>query len=273
MNVLNAKKIRLIYNIVFSFLSLAVAVSLIVQVCRIYFGATGSSPYTVEIIVRYFWEICALLFAWLAGIVAGFVLWAIFPLNDKKRAGNDLHYTFFRVKKTMPRLNEHNCNTEREQLFVKMEKSKLLVRIVCAVCCGVLAIVCLLYLLNKSHFPNIDQNGEVATAAVYLMPFVLVGFLLCIAVYFFEKWVLSNQIPLLKEIKTSFCGEEAKKGTFICSYERAVAFLDKPKSIWVIRGVVAAVGLSLLIVGLVGEGYLGVLAKAIAICKQCIGLG
>ena len=51
------------------------------------------------------------------------------------------------------------------------------------------------------------------------------------------------------------------------------ALFEKEKSVLIMRIAVAAVGVTLLVVGIGFDGMQEVLTKAINICTQCIGLG
>ena len=44
-------------------------------------------------------------------------------------------------------------------------------------------------------------------------------------------------------------------------------------TLWVVRGIVFAVGVTFLVIGILNGGAHDVLIKAINICTECIGLG
>ena len=45
------------------------------------------------------------------------------------------------------------------------------------------------------------------------------------------------------------------------------------KKAWLIRGIVLAITVALLVMGIIGDGMADVLSKAVNICTECIGLG
>ncbi len=276
MTVQTGNKVKLIYGVLFSLLSLTVAALFIAQVCDIYFSAGGAqSPYTVENIVAHFQVIAVPLYIWLGMIVGGLILWLCLPAASPKKGKNDLHYVYHRMRKNFDRAEQDENNASAIAEVKQYEKIKWIIRLSCAAVCIVCASFCLGYLFNPSNFPNAEQNQEVASAAIFMSPFIVTAFLLCIGVFFFERWLINKQMPLMKGVvATSKRGVPAQSSNkLVNAYYRAKAFFERNKSVWIARLVVALAGVSLLIAGIALQGYESVLAKAIAICKQCIGLG
>ncbi len=265
-----AKTIKLIYGLAFGIMSAVLAFLLILQVSDIYFNG-GEKPYTVEAIAEHFNRILAFICIWIAIVIAGFVIYEIYPTKSAT-VKTDTFYTFSVLKKKLGSKPINDSQTYRE--YEKRQWIVNIVKLICGLCVGVCIVFGIAYLSNSSNFTNKDQNTEVAKAWLYLLPFVLVSFALIIGVSFFEKIVIERQMPLVKQIlKEPVADKVVIKSPFNKFRLRLNEILDNKKTISILRLTVAIVGLVLLIYGLATGGNSGVLAKAITICRQCIGLG
>lgn len=265
-----AKIVRGVFNVIFTMMSIIVAILLIVQVCDIYFSGV-ESPYTAEVIKEHFDKIAPAIYVWIALIVVGFILWEVFP-EKKKLGANSLFYNFENVQKKLN--GKIVAESEESKQFAKNQLVVNVVKLVVGVAVGICSVVSLVYLCDGANFANANQNIEVADATLYLLPFVVVSFALLIGVCVFEWCVLKKQLPLAKTLlKNAQDDDNVSKTRFEEIKEKCVAFFENKNTILSIRIAVAVLGVVLLIYGAATEGSDGVLAKAIAICRQCIGLG
>ncbi len=265
-----AKIIKLIYGLVFGIISVTLAVLLILQVSDIYFNG-GESPYTVDTVKSHFWDISPALFIWLAVAIGGFVIYGIYP-DAVKVSKTNAFYTYAVLRE---RLSERvTCRNDGYKDYEKCNALIIGVRLAVAVCVAVLIAFSIAYLANDKNFVNQNQNKEVAKASLYLLPFVLSSFALIIGVAVFEGFIVKKQIVKAKELikNPPTDGEEIKNklGQFIGKIK---AFFENKNTVLAMRIALLAVGVALLIYGLATGGNAGVLAKAVTICRQCIGLG
>ncbi len=265
-----AKTLQFIYSVAFGLLSVAVALLLILQVCDIYFNG-GTSPYTLQNIRQHFDSIAVVVYIWMATIVAGFVVYGVFPATPPK-GKNDSSYTFFRLKKQLE--SKTFAQNDLLQRYKKYAWIAIVVKFVCGVCVGICVVFCLAYLSNSSNFTNLDQNAEVAKATLYMLPFVFVAFALCFGLVIFEKVLIKKQLPLAKQLLvTATESGVSLKNPLEGFFQKVDKFFQSKNTVLGLRLTVAVVAVVLLTYGLATGGNAGVLAKAITICRQCIGLG
>ncbi len=263
-----SKTLKNIYKIIFGVSTALVALLLVLQVLDIYFNG-GENPYTPQTVRAHFDNIAPLVYIWIFFTLCGVALYSVFP-EKEKLAKADEFYSFSCVKIKLE--SKEIEQSENKSAFEKTQLLLLLIKLICGVCVGVCSVFVLAYLFNKSNFSNQDQNGEAVEMSLYLLPFVLTSFLLCIGVAVFEKTTLKKQLSLAKELLNSPEKEGDKKLKKPLKIKITEFFEDK-KTVAVLRLSVAVVGLTLVIFGLATGGSAGVLAKAVNICRQCIGLG
>ncbi len=263
-----AKIVNLVYGVAFLCASVVLAVLLVLQVCDIYFHG-GNSPYTVATIEEHFFAVSPALYVWIALAVAGFIVGEIFPTKVNK-GKNDIAYTFARIEGRLSSKKIDGC--EESDLYKKYALVLTVTKFAVGVCVGICAVFSLVFLLDGKNFPNADQNGEVARAALYLLPFVAVSFALVIGVAIFEKYVVGKRLPLAKKLLAQ-ATEEREKGKIEIFKQKVKSVTDNKYALLTVRISVAVVGTVLFVYGLATGGNAHVLAKAITICRQCIGLG
>ncbi len=271
MLVKKAKTIKLIYGLAFAITSLALAFLLILQVCDIYFNG-GSSPFTVAVIREHFTKILIPIIFWALLLIGGFIVWGILPI-EKKAYKNDVYYTYSCLKKKIES-EPVSCDENNYKEYAKRQEKINVVKFICGLCVCICIAFSLAFILDKSNFTNLNQNLEVAKTAIYLLPFTLVSFGLVIGVAIFEKAMIKKQMPLAKTILKDKSGaSDIVKTPIILLKNKITKFLDNKKTISSLRIAVAIIGVGLLVFGLATGGNAGVLAKAVNICRQCIGLG
>lgn len=129
-------------------------------------------------------------------------------------------------------------------------------------------VICVLppfwYFIDRSHFPNNDLNGEVVHSVLFALPFL--ALMLCCGILYvnMRHKLEKKESDAVRLVRSSGDGSnnanaEVKRSAF-------------PK-LYVVRGVMLAVGVTFVVVGVLNGSASEVLAKAIKICTECIGLG
>ena len=96
------KKIRFIYGIFFTVLTLVVGALFIVQICSIYHSAP-SSPYSVESISAHFNQIAIPVWLWVAALIANIVLSYVFEEGEETpKATVSVEVKLNRLKRRLP---------------------------------------------------------------------------------------------------------------------------------------------------------------------------
>ena len=68
--------------------------------------------------------------------------------------------------------------------------------------------------------------------------------------------------------------QAAKEGKLNKSVEVALkdSWLDNPKALWAVRGAIIVLSIVLIVFGIANGGFENVMAKAVALCMECVGL-
>lgn len=275
------KSVRLSYGIIFGVFTVVVGALFIWQVLALYFSGTSAGyvgkPFTRERVVQALSKIDLFFWLWIAGIIAGFVLWEVFPVKEKPRKiSPDLQLA--RLNKRMPSIapasNENSFHTylylQTEFNTVKRAK-KVIFALECAAWAlfGIACVYALIYLCIPANFPNKDVTHEILNFVKNVFPCVFAGLLVVCGAGIYEKYTVKAMLPLVQKL-TKGQKPQAKQPTML---SKALAVLDNK---WVILGIriaLAVTAVVLIIVGALNGSALTVFIKAINICSECIGLG
>ena len=101
---------------------------------------------------------------------------------------------------------------------------------------------------------------------VAAIPFMAVSFLAWLLTSFLIAESLEWETALVKEV--------ISQGAVV-RYEEVKDLEEarSERSVWIVRGVILAVSVVLIVLGVMNGGMRDVLGKAIKICTECIGLG
>lgn len=267
-----ARLLRLIYGIVFSLLSLVVAALFIYEVCDIYFGSGGGKPFTRALVYARLGDIAVPFWIWVAMIIIGVVIWEVFPPRGKKKYGQDVRYSLYRLRKKLP----VKAEGELHESAAKVAAYERILKIVWGVAtagCLIFAVAGLVYLLDFSHFRGAEPTEDIKTAVIKICPYVICAFALCIGAVIYEGWGAKKELPHIKKLVALGKKDDKSLSKIQRAYYSAVAALESDKYIWSVRGVLLLAGVVFIILGVFNGGAGDVLLKAVNICTECIGLG
>lgn len=266
------KRVLFIYRIVLSALLCISAVCFIVGACAIYFS-TDRNPYTYESIAATFRYICVPVYLTIFAIIGGGILHLFVGENEETVKG-------YREKSALVQATERRLNLAEidEKYSFGISKEKRIRRIhfvTNMVLYAVASIFSLVYSLIPSNFTG-DYNGSVISLTYIL----LAAF--CLPVALTVVRIILDSRSLDRELSLAKSGILAMK-------DNGIAFLDgtdtekciladflkiKEKQITLYtRIAITTIAVALIFIGVFGGGMAEVLAKAIKICTECIGLG
>ena len=270
------KSVRLSYGIIFGVFTVVVGALFIWQVLDLYLtgtaaGFTGAHPFSRERVVEALSKIDLFFWLWVAGIIAGFVLWEVFPVTDKPRKiCPDLQLA--RIVKRMPSSAPEGL--EKEYNAVTSAK-KVVFALQCAAWAmfAIAAVYGIVYLCIPSNFPKQDVTAEMLNMAKHIFPCIFAGLIVVCGAGIYQKYTVKRILPAAQKL-TRGAKPEQKQLTGI------PAIIDKIKTAlgnkWVILGVriaVAVLAVAFIIWGALNGSARSVFIKAINICTECIGLG
>lgn len=253
------KKIHMIYGCIAAVLIVALGIALILSCWDIY--QSGPHPYSPQSISLHFQKIAILAYACIAIAVGGIILGLVMPADEKKApALRDARMAMEKAKAKAGVLNEETSNAVKKE-----EKYRLILRIGTAVLFVALMIYPAVYYLDGSHFTITALNEDIRNAVCIALIPALIGLMLCFVCSILETKSISRETDLYKN---AFA--QAKGNT------PSVPPAEQTKKVVplaLIRGIVFAVAVCLIVLGIQNGGMKDVLDKAIAICTECIGLG
>ena len=268
------KTVRIIYQWLLAFLSVAVGIAFIAQVVSIY-RSTPQNPYTAERIEEHFKEIAPLFWAWIVLIAGGGVLFAVIPEEKTKpRAYTELKNTLIKLENRLP-INSDFSEIKKQRSF------RLVLGCVCLLLCLVSGIVSLSILLDSSYTPTFKgdffaAHGGAADRLLTVMPWAIAAFLAAVTVSVLFGVSEKKELGILKAelVKNAKDKGEKRKAKKLSEkvYEK-FPILKSEKLLLGVRIGLGIIGVTFVVWGVSNGGMADVLAKAVEICTQCIGLG
>lgn len=269
------QRLHVWYGIFLAIFTVVIAVLFAAQAADIYFSGAG---YSRELVAERVSALAVPFWLWVAAIIAGGILTMVFPPEKSilRRIPDE--------RKTVQRLigMAGTSSSEKyiaaEKAVKKESKIRTAVWIGCFVVCLVCAIVALAYTFNFAAYPNVDEypveepNAAVYAAILMLVRSVLscaaVAFLACLAATIYDAVAAKRILPQAKILLAEGGRMQAKPAD-----AGKTAVLDSPRFILIARIAVFAAAIAFIIWGAINGGAGDVLAKAVAICTECIGLG
>lgn len=227
----------------------------------------GIQIYSRETVAEKFTPLIPVLIPWLAVTLFGIVYSLISPETVGKRDKVPSYMTRERLSSRLP--SSPAIGKESEFISATGEHRGLMIQYkwllgITAGLCLILALFPLGYLMDFSHFPGTDLNGEVVRMVLFSLPFVGGMFLLSVAYVIFRD----RQIQKLIEVE---------KQLTLCTDKSTATSTNKGIRIkkWVpaLRILLFCIGVGLIVFGCFNDSIRDVFIKATNICTECIGLG
>ena len=254
------QNIRLIFSIVLSLMLIATGILLMISCVGIY--KIGNRPFTTENISAAFAKIAIPVWITVALTIVGIIATLFFP-NEKKRvkAIKEKKSTLALLQK---KLNMDACDQNTLTLIKKEQKTHTVLQI------GAIAIVCaaavpaVIYAFDFNNY-SADYNASVIAACLWILPCTLVAMGVSVAFVYLENASVERQIGYIKSA--------IAQSKSVVSAPVAPKNCDRKKLVMGIRIALLVAAIALIIAGILNGGMADVLAKAVNICTECIGLG
>lgn len=253
------KRIHLIYSIVLSVLLAIAGICLIVACVGIYNFKPGS--FSRESVAAAFQNVALPVYLCLGWIIGGIVLDLVIPVSEKKRPAHKQYGTI--LEKLQKKVDITKCEPALCRAILKEQQARTTHTIIG----GVLLVVCsgifLFYALNGSNYPG-DANTAVVQAMKLFLPCLLIPFGYAVFTAYFKNRSICKEIDLLKQAIAN--GAQADSPAPVPAEKKETAVV-------IFRYAILGIAVAVLIGGFVFGGTGDVLAKAAAICTECVGLG
>lgn len=262
------EKIRYLYAIAIGVFVVAMGIAFICVAADIYYsGGATQGAFTQEVVVKRLQHL-AIPFIILIGAIA---VGAVFPLFTVRMKPTKEHAVKLLSEK-LPSGGEGEEYEAAEKNYKKLRNIRLYVWAgECAVLLGCTVAV-LVYMLNTSHFLSENITGEIFAMVKNVLPWIAVAFVTLVGVAVANGYIAGKQVKELKALIKYGNREPRENGEpeWVLKAKKA---LSSDITLWVARGIVFAVAVTFIILGIVNGGANDVLIKAINICTECIGLG
>ena len=282
------ERIHRIYGVVLAALIITVGVCFVLSCLSIY--KSGSSPFTAENISTHFRRIAIPTYICMAGVLGGIILSLVLPVPESRiipvRHPEDmLAEMVARARARKTSYDENDINAIRHE-----RRRRRRMTVILGALTGLSMLPALIWCVNPAHFSVETLNADIKTAAFFVIPCAAMALGMWMVAVQLRYASVSREMELFRSVtmklfknkiggrvivgrppapseanKTVSTGEESSSG-MECP---AVT----PRLIWVIRGVILAVGVLFILLGIANGGMADVLGKAIRICTECIGLG
>ncbi|MDE6411714.1 MAG: hypothetical protein K2L02_04170 [Clostridia bacterium] len=264
------EKIRRIYAIALGVFIVAMGIALICVAADIYYSGEGPGKYySREIVGDRLKKLAIPLLFLIAAIIAG----AIFPIWEAK--GKNVWATedaLKRLQRKLPASGEGEEFATAQKQYQKMKMIKIILWCSALAVALIGAILTLVYVVNTSHFEGSDFGKQMLGLLKVVLPCLIVAFAVYITVSYLSAYFSKKQINCLKTMIRFGSGEIAEpKEQIILNKVNKIASHDI--TLWVVRGVVLALAVTFIGLGIWNGGAQDVLIKAINICRECIGIG
>lgn len=245
-----------IYNILFSIVIIIAGICLIIGVLTIY--NSGDQPFSRESVAATFSTIAFPVYLTLVMAIISFIWEIISPSNKEETPkAKDYPAMLESLYNKKDFTNAESCVQEEIKALWKNRKMHIWARTIILVICSA---IFLFYALNSANFHQSEINDSMINAMKVLIPCSLAAFAYALFVAVHNEKSLQKEFELVKKlpaIQTTIKGE----------------IINEEKRLNPYRNTVLVVAIILVIYGFLNGGTIDVLAKAINICTECIGLG
>lgn len=253
------KLFRLIYGIAVSIMAVVSGLLLIAACLQIYHSG-GEQIYTPEKVAAVFAPIAMPIYTTLALICGSFLLAFLLPAETKRKPVEKQYALMLRrayQRADMPLCGpELLCNIQQEQ---KKRRLVLLLSLVAWVIGGA---VFLPYACNSGNYSSELHlaTDSVVTAIWWLIPCTLIPTGYSIFSAYYSRASIRRELELVKLVPKAANAPSSQT-------------VNADRKLMYVRLAVLGLALGMVVGGFVIGGTVDVLAKAVAICTECVGLG
>ncbi len=257
--------IRLIYGCLTSLLLITVGICLIVSCISIY--QSGDRPFSRESVAEAFGKIDILIYITVGIVIVGWLGEIFFKSEPSKpMRGKIAHQaTLFHL---YSRFDTKKASTETNFQLDKIQRMRLIAKITATVLYIACAVPVLVYFFTPGNFTMENLNGDIFAAIRFLCIFSVIALAVGLIYSFFADWTYATEVALIKRemANGAFRREGIEKG-------RQKEADGNSRGRLITRIVIAVLAVVFIFAGIFNGGMADVLAKAVRICTECIGLG
>ena len=251
-----AMRYHRIFNILFSIVIVIAGICLIMGALTIYYS--GDQPFSRESVATTFSTIAFPVYLTLVMAIISFV-WEILSPSDKAQDPLFKDYpAMLEALYSKKDLDAADTTTQEElKALWKNRRLHIIIRTVVLVVCSA---IFLFYALNSANYHQSEINSSMIAAMKVLVPCSLASFGYALFVAIHNEKSLQKEIEMVRKLPALTVTKENE-------------IVAEEKHLSPYRNAILAAALILIVYGFLNGGTIDVLAKAINICTECIGLG
>lgn len=252
-----------IYHAILTAALIVAGVCLILGCLFIYLSG-GEQIYTLEKIASTFRLVAVPLFLTVALVIGAFILDLFQPIQQKKSV--EKNYNMI-LRALQSKANLAACTDSALKTSIWAKRIiRIALKVLNLLVLGVSTAIFMVYALNGNNYHSSDFNGSMVKAALVWGMCLATPFFFAVATAYLSGLLVRQEIDLLRKLPLDKKPDENRRRKTVLKVLRIVATIG-------VRVVIVAGAVFLIIIGAIGEGWKDVLAKAAAICTECVGLG
>ena len=258
------KYIHRIYGIALSAVTVIVGARFIIACYGIYTAgkAAGGQIYSRAAVAEAFAPMAISVYLCLALVIGGFILHLALPLERKKAAPDKNRQLILQRLHSKTDLSQ--CPDQLRKDIAGKRMARRIHKIVSAALLGIFSLIFLVYACFPGRWPEVGQvTGAMVTAVIVLFACLLIPTGYTIFTAYFCRRSMDKEIELLKQASKLSPAPAAETPV---RKSRATVLV-------IVRCAVAVVAIAFILYGFFSGGVADVIAKAAAICTECVGLG
>lgn len=259
MNKNAVKLLHLIYGIVVSIMTV-ISGLLLTAACLQIYRSGGEQIYTPEKVAAAFAPIAVPIYITLALICGSFLLAFVLPA-EKKRSPMEKQYVLL-LRKAYERADMQLCNPELKCNLHKEQKKRRMALFLSLATWVIGGIIFLPYACNSGNYSEELHlaTDSVVAAVWWLIPCTLIPTACSIISAYCSRASIRRELELVKLVPK-------------LTVKTSPLPVNKEQGLLYARLAILVIALVMIVGGFFAGGTVDVLAKAVAICTECVGLG
>ena len=255
------KRVHLAYGILVSAAAVIAGICLIAACVGIY--RSGEHPFTRQSIAAAWGMIAVPVYVLLALVIGGWILNLFLPTEKTKLQPEKQHGII--LERLHKKFNPELCSPELCKAIRREQDRRNTHKMIAGCLLLACSIAFLRYSTNMQYFTTEDINGSVVRAVVFFFICLIIPFGYGVFTVYRNRRSIQKEIELVKQAIAAGAIASADASP------APVKNCETGKNI--AKYAILAVSIGILVYGFIAGGTADVLAKAAAICTECVGLG
>lgn len=206
------KTIHLAYGIFLSVLTIAVGIVFVVQAADIYYDGKAdplTPAYSVDTIKAHLLLPVIFLFVWIAAIVVGLVLFAVYPYKSKQRPSKNYAVVLDTLKTLVPREGEEFADVRNR--LDRMSVARKAIWYATFAVLSVMGVLTAAYVFDPAHYHADAMREDILNLVRNVIWWAVISLICVFAAIIYELVSLRREVDLARRSLSSVHGTAQKK--------------------------------------------------------------